>query len=86
MKNFIKEYINKITKNDLFNLLKKKDIYLSDNELDYLYNCLKKNWYDFLYNDPTLIFNNIKNNINNDNYNKLYNLYIWAKEKYSFYL
>ena len=86
MLNIIKNYINNMNIEDLNILLIKNDINLNDNELNVLYNHLKNDWYTFIYEDPTPILNDIKNKFSFNNYNKLYNIYINAKEKYKNYL
>ena len=86
MLNIIKNYINNMNIEDLNILLIKNDIHLNDNELNVLYNHLKNDWYTFIYEDSTQILNDIKNSFTPDNYNKLYNIYINAKEKYKNYL
>ena len=86
MLNLITNYINKITKEDINNYLIKNDIYLNNNELNIIYDSLKNKWYDFLYGNTLPILEYLKTNISESNYNKLYNLYIKAKEKYSNYL
>ena len=82
----IKDYIDKLDKNKVNDLLIKQDIYLNNNELDIIYNHLKNDWYTFIYEDPNPILNNIKENLDNDNFLKLFELYKSAKEKYSIYL
>nr|MBP3258788.1 hypothetical protein [Bacilli bacterium] len=86
MISIIKNYINNISIDGLNILLTKNDIYLNNDELNILYKYLKNDWYTFIYNDPTPILNDIKNRFTPDNYNKLYELYILAKEKYKNYL
>ena len=83
MINLIKQYINNLNKNELEIILLKKDIHLNNNELDYIYNQIKNNWYSFLYEDNKSILEDIKNNISKENYDKLYTWYKWAKENYS---
>ena len=67
-------YINKIKKEDMYIFLKNNNIILNSDELNYLYKILKTKYKLILEND-TNIFNEIKNNINIDNYNKLLELY-----------
>ena len=86
MINLIRNYINKITKEDINNYLIKNDIFLNNNELNIIYDYFKNKWYDFLYGDNLPILEYLKNNISESNYNKLYDLYIKTKEKYSNYL
>lgn len=86
MINLIKNYINNLDKESVNKYLVRKNINLNEKELELIYYHLKNNWYTFLYEDANSIINNIKENIDNDNFLKLYELYIWAKEKYSIYL
>ena len=86
MISIIKNYINNITIDNLNILLTKNDIHLSNDELNILYKYLKNDWYTFIYENPTPILNDIKNKFTLNNYNKLYELYIMAKEKYKNYL
>ena len=86
MISYIKEYIESLNKNKLNGILIKNNIFLSDDELNIIYNHVKNDWYDFIYEDPTPILNDLENNINKDSYNKLFEEYKKAKEKYSIYL
>ena len=86
MISYIKEYVESLNKDKLNNLLTKNNISLNDDELNIIYNHVKNDWYDFIYEDPTPILNDIENNINNDSYDKLFEAYKKAKEKYSIYL
>lgn len=86
MYNFIKEYINKLTINDVNDFLNKQNIYLNNDELNIIYNHVINDWYNFIYINPIPILNNIKSNISIDNYNKIINLYNEYKNKFSIYL
>ena len=48
MKSLIKNYVNKLTKDKLNKFMKKKDIYLNDDELNYILNLIKNNIDDIL--------------------------------------
>ena len=86
MLNILKSYINNMSSDDLLILLNKNDIYPSNDELTIIYKYLKDNWYTFIYENPTPILNDLKEKLTIENYNKLYELYIMAKEKYRNYL
>ena len=86
MISIIRNYINNLNIDDLNIILNKNNIYLDNHELNTLYNYLKNDWYTFIYEDPTPILNDLKNKLTLNNYNKLYNIYIMAKEKYKNYL
>lgn len=71
--NILKMYINKLSKEDIRNFLKKENISVNNAELEYLFNILKNDYEKILNNDKNII-NDIKNNINDDAFNKLLNL------------
>ena len=85
MKSLIKNYVSKLTKKNLDKFAKKNDIYLKEDELNYLLNLIKNNIDDILKDDAKYLIG-IKNNISNTNYNKLYKLYIYYKNRYKDYL
>lgn len=78
----IKEKIKKATKEDIFEFATKYNIYLSKNELDYIYSFAKNNHESILNNPKSFNLNNYKDNFTETNFNKLTNLY----NKYSNYL
>ena len=78
----IKNYINKLTINDVNSLAIKNDINLSNDELNFIYNIIKNNYNDLLYGDSTYIFNELKNNIAENNYYKIKELFNTYKQKY----
>lgn len=85
MKSLIKNYVSKLTKEKLDGFAKKKDIYLSDSELNFLLDLIKNNIDDILKNDEKYLIK-IKNNISTTNYDKLYQVYIYYKNRYKGYL
>lgn len=78
----IKNYINKLTINDVNSLAIKNDINLSNDELNFIYNIIKNNYNDLLYGDSTYIFNELKNNVSENNYFKIKELFNTYKQKY----
>ncbi len=83
MKNrIIKNYINNLTHNDIDKFAIKNNILLNKKERDYIYNIIKNNYTDLLYGNENIIFKNLKNNINNQNYQKIVKLFFIYKEKY----
>ena len=81
MYRLIEHYINKLTKEDIIEFSIKNDIILNNDELIYLYKIIKEK-YKLLLNGDTSIFNEIKDNININTYNKIIELY----NKYKNYL
>ena len=75
---FLKEYINKITKDKLKDISLKYNIFLNNNELNILYTYIKEKYLDFIKNPDTII-EEIKPQITQENYIKL--LYIFNQYK-----
>lgn len=76
MMNFIIEnYINNLTLNEFERIVLKYDITLSNENLNYFYKILKKNWRDILKR-PDYYLEIIKNKVDNKTYFKIYNLYL----------
>lgn len=78
----IKNYINKLTINDVNKMAIKHDINLNDQELNFVYNQIKDNYETLLYGDSNFIFNELKNNVSNENYLKIKDLFNEYKQKY----
>ncbi len=86
IKKMIENYIKNLTINDINEFATKNNISLNNNELNLIYKQIKENWYTIIYKDPTPIFQNIKENINTDTYQKIITLYYSFYEKYKNYL
>ena len=71
---FIYQYINKITKEDIYNYGIKQDIKLEKKELDIIYYYIKNKYQSFL-NNPENILSEVKDKLNNNTYNKIIELY-----------
>jgi len=85
MKSLIKNYIDKLTIDKLNEFALKNNINLSNSELEYLLNLTKNNFEDILVNEDKYL-KLVKNNINNEAYIKIKELYLYYKNKYKGYL
>ena len=85
MKNIVKNYINLLNTQKLKEFGLKNNIYLTDYELEYLLDLIKNNFEDILKDDKKYL-EEIKNNINPLEYQKLKDLYLYYKNKYKKYL
>lgn len=85
MNSLIKQYINKITINNINDFAIKNNIILSKKELDIFYDIIKNHYENILSNEKD-IKNYLKQNITKENYEKVIPLYESYKEKYSNYL
>lgn len=77
----IKNYIKKLTKEDILNFCYKENIKLNNEELDLAYVYIKKYWREFLKKDPSNIFYELKNKLSDSTYKKMIEIY----EKYKIY-
>ncbi len=82
---FIINYIDKLSTQDITDFATKYNIILNKNEIDFIYNNIKKNWRELIYGNPTPIFIELKK-ISPSNYKKIEELYFEFKDKYKNYL
>ena len=70
MYNIIERYMNMLKKEDVNNFAIKKNVFLSESELDFTYEFLKKNWQDILKNPNVFDINRYKNQFSEENFYK----------------
>ena len=78
----VENYVKTLTPNDVYLFASKNNIILNDQEFDYVYKTIKNNYKFFLGSDYMLIFNEAKNFLRKENYDKILNLYLSYREKY----
>ena len=71
MNKIIERYINNLTKDKVNEFAISKNIVLDDNELDFTYNFIKKNYQTILSNPSLLNMNSYKNKFSSDNFAKI---------------
>jgi len=86
MFNIIERYMERITKDDINNFAIKKDIILSEEELNFTYNFIKKNYKNILSNPKLLDLNRYQNNYTKENFSKITKVYQEYSQRYSNYL
>ncbi len=77
----VKNYVNKMTPQDVVNFTQKNGIYLSEAEVDFTYRFIKKN-YEALYANPNIDLSRYKEHFSEENYNKMMKLIGEYKSKY----
>lgn len=77
----IKNYVSKMTKEDVVAFTNKNGIYLNDSELDFVYRFIKKN-YEAMYANPNIDLSRYKDHFSEENYNKMMKLINEYKSKY----
>ncbi len=81
MKYILKNYINKLTINDIKNYLDQNNYIVSDKDINTIYKFIKRYWED-IYNKDLSPFQQIKKEVDYSTYNLIINLY----NKYKDYL
>jgi len=84
-KNLIESYINNMSINDVIMFSKKENIRLNDNEYLNIYNYIKSNWY-IIINDEEKVKEYLNNNFSSDKSEKIYQIFLKYKKRYSAYL
>lgn len=77
----IKNYVSKMTPQDVVNFTSKNGIYLSSTEVDFVYRFIKKN-YEALYANPNIDLSKYKEHFSEENYEKIIKLVNQYKQKY----
>ena len=72
---FIKNYIKKMTINDVYNFANKENYVLLDYEAKVILYYIKNYWQIILKENPTNVFNNLKKEIRPETFNKIIQLY-----------
>ena len=86
MYNIIELYINKLRKEDVSNFAISKSVYLSNEELDFTYDFIKKNWKDIVKNPNLFDIDRYKNKYTPENFNKIKKAFQEYLQKFRSYL
>ncbi len=82
MNYFLKEYINSLTEKDIYNFGLKEGITLKDEETKTIYLYIKNYWETLIKDDSTFIFEELKEKLRPEVYQKVVELF----NKYKKYL
>jgi len=82
----LKNYINKLKKEDIKLFATNNNITLNDNELSIIYDTIKNDYESILYGNHDKVFNELKSKVSSDNYDKIINLFFEYKKKYDQFL
>ena len=67
--------MTKLTKEDVYNFAIKKNCILDDNECEFTYNFIKKNWQAILFNKGIFNINKYRNHYSEENFKKIKSIY-----------
>lgn len=82
----IKSYISRLTLNDIDSFARSHGILFTNDELKLVNNYVKHDWHTIIYGNPRPILDELRNSLDDFKYNKIENLYVEFKNKYSNYL
>lgn len=86
IENLIKEHIDKLTTFDVDKFAKENNIFLNSEELDNIYDIVKRNWKELVYGDSNSIFESNRSKVDSNNYDKIKELFDLFKKKYQRFL
>ena len=86
MDSLIKQYVNKMTINNINDFAIKNNIKLCENELNLLLSIVQNHYQDILNGNDEIIKKKLKDTLAEENYNKIIKLYENYKAKYQGYL
>ena len=78
--------MEKLKKEDVALFATKNNVFLSQEELDFTYHFVKKNWDKILQNPNLLNFERFKDRYSEENFVKIQKLYQMYYQKYGHYL
>jgi len=71
----ISQYVKRLNKEDINKFAIKQGVTLTDEELDIIYNYVKKDYKTFIYGNPRAILDEVKTKVKPFTYSKIENLY-----------
>ena len=86
MYNLIKAYMGKMTIQDVNNFAVSKNIFLSPEELQFVYDFIRKNWEQVIRNPKLLNLDRYKDRFSPDNFMKIKKLFMEYSSRYSSFL
>ena len=86
MYNIIERYMSMLKKEDVNNFAIKKNVFLSENELNFTYEFLKKNWQDILKNPNVFDINRYKNQFSEENFYKVKKIFDVYYQKFKSFI
>lgn len=86
MYNLVKRYIMNLTKEEVNNFAVSKNVFLSSEELDFVYDFVKKNWEQVIKNPKLLHLERYQNRFSPENFQKIQKLFLEYSSKYQAFL
>ena len=86
MYNLIKAYMGRMTIQDVNNFAVSKNIYLSGEELNFVYEFINKNWEQVIKNPKLLNLDRYKDKFSKENFEKIKKLFLEYSSRYSSFI
>ena len=86
MYNIIERYMSMLKKEDVFNFAVSNNIFLSNEELNFTYAFIKKNWQDIVKNPNLFEIEKYKNRFSEENFKKVKQLFKEYHQKFGSFL
>ena len=86
MYNLIKAYMGRMTIQDVNNFAISKNIILSAEELQFVYDFISKNWEQVVKNPKLLNLDRYKNRFSSENFEKIKKLFLEYSSRYSSFI
>ena len=86
MYSIIERYMSMLKKEDVFNFAVSNNIFLSNKELDFTYEFIKKNWQDIVKNPNLFEIERYKNRFSEENFKKVKQLFKEYHQKFGSFL
>ncbi len=85
IKRYVQNYIKKLRYEDMISYINKENIYLTEEEYQFLFAYIKKNW-ELLFCNREQIFKDLKTSLSSTTYLKIEPILLSYQEKYKAYL
>ena len=86
MYNLIKAYMGRMTIQDINNFALSKNIHLSPEELNFVYDFIGKNWEQVIRNPKLLNLERYRDRLSEENFNKIKKLFLEYSSRYASFI
>lgn len=86
MYNLIKAYMERMTVGDVNNFALSKNIHLSNEELNFVYDFIQKNWEQVVKNPKLLNLDRYQDRFSKENFEKIKKLFLEYSARYSSFI
>lgn len=85
IKRYVEKFVNNLTLNEVKIYLNRENIFLSDEEYQFCFLYIKKNW-SLIFDNQVKIFKDLKQNLKPTTYNQIEPILLFYQKKYQSFL